>query len=130
VLGGGGRYDHLTHRAAGEAVPACGFGLYVDRIASRLADGTPDRGPVVQVQPVEPSPAAIGLALAVAEELQNAGFCAELAGSRRSPECRWSLEVDLSDASHRYRLRDLQNDSRMAAASMDAVIVALGRGRC
>lgn len=130
VLGGGGRYDHLTHRAAGEAVPACGFGLYVDRIASRLADVPPERGPVVLVEPVGGTAAAAGLALAVAGELQNAGFCAELVGSRRGADCRWCLEVDPAHGPHRYRLRDLQNESHMVAASMDAVIVALGRGRC
>jgi histidyl-tRNA synthetase len=130
VLGGGGRYDRLTHRAAGESVPACGFGLYVDRIAARLTDAEPDRGPVVQVEPAARSAAAIGLALAVAEELQAAGFCAELVGSRRAPECRWLLAVHPSDSGRRYRLRDLRTEQLLTAASMDAVIAALGRGRC
>jgi histidyl-tRNA synthetase len=129
VLGGGGRYDDLVHRATGEAVAACGFALYLDRIAARLAEPDTGRGPVVQVEPAERSAAAMALALAVAEELQGAGFCAELVGSRRSPDCRWVLGVNPL-AGDRYRLRDLQNNARLASASMDRVIAALGRGRC
>ena len=131
VVGAGGRYDDLTHRAGGEAVPACGFALYTDRLAERLPPAPAERSPVVQVEPAGAGRAgALGLALAVAQELQEAGFCAELVGTRRSPECRWLLIVDPSGGATRYQLQDLQGGGRLAAASMDAVIVALGRGRC
>jgi hypothetical protein len=85
---------------------------------------------VVQVEPVAGQAGAIGLALAVAQELQSAGFCVELVGSRRSPECRWLLTVNQAASGARYALVDLQSDARLEAASMDQVIMALGRGRC
>lgn len=131
AAGAGGRYDDLTHRAGGEAVPACGFALHVDRIAARLEEAEQPRAAVVQVQPADAGRArAIGLALFVAQELQEAGFCAELAGSRRGPDCRWALAVDPDGGPHRYQLHDLQQGERLTAPSMEAVLSALGRGRC
>lgn len=130
ALAFGGRYDALVHRDGGPAVPACGFGLSVERVMARLREPEPERGPVVHVEPVERSAGAMGLALAVAQELQGAGFCAELVGSGRSPDCRWRLVVDARGGAGRYLLYDLQGDTRLSAATMQDVIVALGRGRC
>lgn len=130
IAGTGGRYDDLVHRAGGEAVPACGFALSMEHLSALLDDREPERGAVVLVAAASGSAEAIGLGLAVAQELQQAGFCAELVGSRRSPDCRWVLTVNPAAATARYQLEDVQHQARMAAASMDTVLVALGRGRC
>jgi histidyl-tRNA synthetase len=130
ALGAGGRYDALVHHADGSAAPACGFALSMERIAARLPAPEPGRAQVVQVEPVAGQAGAIGLALSVAQELQSAGFCAELVGSRRGPECRWLLTVNQAAAGARYALVDLQTGDRLQAASMEQVITALGRGRC
>ncbi len=130
VVGGGGRYDDLVHRAGGTRVPACGFALMVDRLLDRIGPAAMEQPQVVLVEAPGARPDAMGLALAVAQELQDAGFCAELVGSRRSPHCRWLLAVEPGGAPARYRLRDLQTDGSLTAGSMDAVIAALGRGRC
>jgi histidyl-tRNA synthetase len=131
-LGGGGRYDDLVRpEDGGAAVPACGFAFHVERLAALLPEPAPERGAVVQVEPAEtPDARAMGLALAVAQELQAAGFCAELVGSRRGPDCRWLLQVDPDRPQRRYVLHDLHTGHQLAAASMEVVVVALGRGRC
>lgn len=130
ALGGGGRYDALVRRPSGEAVPACGFALFMERIGALLPVPEPERGGVVAVEPAVVTPESLGLALAVAEELQEAGFCAELVGSRRQPACRWALTVDAAGGPHRYRLHDLDSGEQLTAASMDVIFTALGRGRC
>ncbi len=129
-IGGGGRYDNLVRRGGRDAVPACGFALFMDRIAARLPEVEPARNAVVLIEPASAAAGAMGPVLAMAQELQEAGFCAELVGSRRSPDCRWVLVVDAAGGPTRYQLHDLQNDARLMAASMDAVIAALARGRC
>lgn len=128
--GGGGRYDSLVHRTAGSAVPACGFGLAMEHVMARMPEIEPERGPVVLVQPAAVSAEAAGLALSVASELQAAGFCAELVGSRRHPACRWTLTVDPARGAARYVLHDVQSGGDLGAASMDLVLAALGRGQC
>ncbi|MBI2760268.1 MAG: ATP phosphoribosyltransferase regulatory subunit [Chloroflexi bacterium] len=129
-LGGGGRYDALVRRADGTAIPACGFAFYMDRLAELLTGDQAERGAVVQVAAEHATAGGIGLALSLARELQEAGFCAELVGSRRSPDCRWVLTVGAGTSQPRYELRDLQQDSRMTASSMAQIIAALGRGKC
>ncbi len=130
ALGGGGRYDALVRRPSGEAVPACGFALFMERIGALLPAPELGRGGVVYVEPVAVTPESLGLALTVAEELQEAGFCAELVGSRRRPACRWVLTVDAAGGPRRYRLHDLDSGEQLTAASMDVIFTALGRSRC
>ena len=130
ALGGGGRYDALVRRPTGEAVPACGFALFMERVGALLPEPEPERGGVVYVEPAAVTPESLGLALAMAEQLQEAGFCAELVGSRRRPACRWVLTVDAAGGPHRYRLHDLDSGEQLTAASMDVVFATLGRGRC
>jgi histidyl-tRNA synthetase len=130
ALGTGGRYDALVHHADGSAAPACGFALSMEAIAARLPAPEPVRSQVVRVEPAGDHAGAIGLALSVAQELQSAGFCAELVGSRRGPDCRWLLTVNPAAGAARYALVDLQSNARADATSMDQVMMALGRGRC
>jgi hypothetical protein len=102
----------------------------MERVGALLPEPEPERGGVVYVEPAVVTPESLGLALAVAEELQEAGFCAELVGSRRQPACRWELTVDAAGGPHRYRLHDLDSGEQLTAASMDVVFATLGRGRC
>lgn len=129
-VGSGGRYDQFVQGAGGGAVPACGFALYIDELLERLPQPAGERGVVVQVAPAEATAPAIALALSVAQELQDAGFCAELVGSGRSPDCRWLLTVSPAPGPARYQLHDLQNGARTSAESMQFVAGQLGRSRC
>jgi histidyl-tRNA synthetase len=75
-VGGGGRYDGLVARFRAEPVPATGFSIGVSRLAAALqaqAESEAD-GPVVVLVMDQ---ARAGDALAMANELRNAGVRAE-----------------------------------------------------
>ncbi|MFN8559499.1 MAG: ATP phosphoribosyltransferase regulatory subunit [Dehalococcoidia bacterium] len=129
AVGAGGRYDGLARRHDGAAVPACGFAFQVDRLADRLGVAPPERGPVVLVEPAADAQDGAGVALSVACELQEAGFRAELVGSRRGADCRWLLTVRPSGAP-RYALTDVESGARQESDTMQILLGALGRSRC
>lgn len=74
TIAGGGRYDTLVERLGGEAMPACGFGIGLERVFLLMqeygitANQTPD------VYLVNVGEAAEKQALALAEQLRNAGL--------------------------------------------------------
>ncbi len=77
ALGGGGRYDGLVELLGGRPTPAAGFGLGLDRIASRLKEKNPQMS--VEVKPVDVFLAQLGdmgrkKALALFEEFRHAGI--------------------------------------------------------
>lgn len=129
-LGGGGRYDALI-RTESATTPACGFGLLVDRLLEVLPEPEHALEPnVISVSPVGDGAEALGLALAMALELQDKGFCAELVRSRREAAGRWSMVVDPDGGARRYVMRCLPTGEEVVAASLDTLIGALGRARC
>lgn len=129
-LGGGGRYDALVRDGAA-TTPACGFALFMDRLIDVLPiDARPVASSVISVSPAGKGADALGLALAMALELQEKGFCAELVPSRREATGRWSLVVDPLGGSRRYVLRCLPDGIEATAATLDALVGALGRARC
>jgi histidyl-tRNA synthetase len=73
-VGGGGRYDNLIPLLGGQAVPATGFALYLDRLMT-LVPGPSPAAPV-QVQARE---GCWPWAFSLAGELRAQGFAAELA---------------------------------------------------
>jgi len=79
-VAGGGRYDDLVRRFTGQAVPATGISIGVDRLLAALAAragaaADAARGPVV-VTVMDPG--RLGAAMAMAGELRAAGIRAEV----------------------------------------------------
>ncbi|MGZ8258019.1 MAG: histidine--tRNA ligase [Methylotenera sp.] len=74
TIAGGGRYDSLVERLGGEATPACGFGIGLERVFLLMqeygivADDTPD------VYLVNVGEQAENAAFAIAEQLRNANI--------------------------------------------------------
>jgi histidyl-tRNA synthetase len=128
-VGGGGRYDSLV--ANGDSgTPACGFALYMDRLIEAVEEDAGDESSVIAISPAQSTPEALGLALSLAIELQEKGFCAELVPSRRDAHSRWSLTVDPRGGARRYVMRCLTGDGEWGAATLDELAGVLGRARC
>jgi histidyl-tRNA synthetase len=129
-VGGGGRYDALVRDGA-RTTPACGFALYMDRLADALREHAAEPvTAVIAVTPAQVEPRAIGLALSLALELQDKGFCAELVPSGRPAVAEWALVADPHHASRRYVLRCAADGKEWTAATMEDLIGVLGRARC
>ena len=129
-VGGGGRYDALVRSERG-TTPACGFAFFMDRLGEALPK--PERqtdSSVIHVQPATDDAAALGLALSIALELQEMGFCAELVRSRREAQVRWLLQVDPQDRDRRYVMRREPDGEPVTAATIEALVRVLGRARC
>jgi hypothetical protein len=103
----------------------------MDRLADALRDAA--AAPVtavIAVTPAQVEPRAIGLALSLALELQDKGFCAELVPSGRPAVAEWTLVADPHGASRRYVLRCAADGNEWTAATMEDLIGVLGRARC
>jgi histidyl-tRNA synthetase len=74
TIAGGGRYDYLIERLGGDKIPACGFGIGLERIILLLED----MGVVLQNEPniylVNLGDAAEGFALKLSETLRSHGL--------------------------------------------------------
>jgi len=129
-IGGGGRYDALAH-VEGGATPACGFALFMDRLADAMPEDAADPATaVVAVSPASLQPGALGLALALSLELQEKGFCAELVPSGRPAVAAWTLTADPHGGGRRYTLCCAADGNEWTAATIEELIGVLGRARC
>jgi histidyl-tRNA synthetase len=74
TIAGGGRYDSLVERLGGEPMPACGFGIGLERVFLLMQeyDVTANQSPDVYL--VNVGETAEKQALHIAEELRNAGL--------------------------------------------------------
>jgi histidyl-tRNA synthetase len=74
TIAGGGRYDTLVERLGGEAMPACGFGIGLERVFLLMQEYgvTAKQSPDAYL--VNVGEAAEKQALAIAEQLRNAGL--------------------------------------------------------
>ena len=95
ALFGGGRYDGLTGGMGAPAVPAVGFGMGVERMLSAVREHF--RVPSVARVYVAHLPGFETTAWRLAEDLRQAGFCAE------SDLLNRSLKAQLKDAGRRAR---------------------------
>ena len=129
-LAGGGRYDGLASARTGAPLPACGFAIAMDQVIRLLPPSPAGRElRTVQVRPAAGTPEGMALALLVAAELQDNGFCAELIAPQRAPVCRWRLSVDPHGGESRYRLEDCSRGTERRAGSMEQILSTLGRSR-
>ncbi len=72
---GGGRYDPLIAMLGGNAAPACGFAIGVERVLERMRRTHPDEaGARCDVYVVHMGGAALGPALQVAERMRDVGL--------------------------------------------------------
>ncbi len=74
-VGGGGRYDDLVSLTGGRRMPACGFALYLDRLAGLLKSPpiSPDRR-TVTVAAGNASPALVAAGIGLCRSLHNRGY--------------------------------------------------------
>jgi histidyl-tRNA synthetase len=92
-VGGGGRYDRLVGMMGGEAAPAAGFALYVDRLADLLSI---DRlyVPVAQRVSLEIEQDAMQAGMEVARIVRDAGMVVVSAlEGKPAPDCGWEITV-------------------------------------
>jgi histidyl-tRNA synthetase len=77
-IGGGGRYDGLIEQLGGDPTPAIGWAAGIERILLALDEELEAPGRDVFVAVAEEGPEARARALALAAELRQAGFSAEI----------------------------------------------------
>lgn len=119
VLASGGRYDRLVVDADGVHVPACGFALFIDRIAPLLPAAAAPVADFVRVRPVHDTPEGYAAAAATAGALQRLGVPAGLLGS--NGQARWTLSVAVTSYGRAYTLAGRSGGDGIDAASLDAV---------
>lgn len=74
TIAGGGRYDSLVERLGGDATPACGFGIGLERVFLLMLEYGVTANPSPDVYLVNVGEAAEKQALVLAEQLRNAGL--------------------------------------------------------
>ena len=84
-IGGGGRYDALISLVGGEGMPASGFALDADVLATLLNAPATDTRSLVTVKPLGTSPLELGSAFALARALRGAGMLVSIAASAEMP---------------------------------------------
>ncbi|MFZ3087253.1 MAG: histidine--tRNA ligase [Methylotenera sp.] len=74
TIAGGGRYDTLVERLGGNATPACGFGIGLERVFLLLQEYGVSASDAPDVYLVNVGELAEAAAFAIAEQLRNAGI--------------------------------------------------------
>lgn len=74
TIAGGGRYDSLVERLGGESMPACGFGIGLERVFLLMQECGVEARQSPDVYLVNVGEAAEKQALKVAEQLRDAGL--------------------------------------------------------
>ena len=97
---GGGRYDGLIEQLGGKGAPAVGFGLGIERLLLLLQElklPVPSGAP--QVYAVLPSAAALPRAMALLEQLREAGVAVQMHAGGGSMKAQFK-RADASGARH------------------------------
>jgi len=81
-VAGGGRYDALISQVGGQTVPASGFALEMEPLASLLSGGEPVALPTVAIRSAGRNGADIGAVFLLARALRDAGVSVQLVGAR------------------------------------------------
>ncbi|MFC1963762.1 ATP phosphoribosyltransferase regulatory subunit [Chloroflexota bacterium] len=121
-IGGGGRYDDLIPSMGGNAAPACGFALYLDRLMSL----TNQRSVImafpeiilVSIRPGED--VTLDKIFEISDALHQAGYVAEIELTEQRPiEVRWLLE--LGQKAPLFTLTDLSRGTKSEARDINSV---------
>jgi histidyl-tRNA synthetase len=84
-IAGGGRYDALIQQVGGESVPASGFALEMEPLASLLASAESTAQPAVVISSAGRNGTDMGAVFSLARALRDAGVNVQLAGDSLSP---------------------------------------------
>lgn len=127
-VGGGGRYDELMALVGGERVPASGFALDVDKVASRLGrtveEGEQD---VWLVMPADDSAEVLAAAFASVDRLQRERRTASIAVSSAGPEpARWELAISQAEGGLAYELRDRKTGAVTRHGDLEGLLRSQG----
>jgi histidyl-tRNA synthetase len=80
-VAGGGRYDALISQVGGNSVPASGFALEMEPLASLLPQGEATAQPAIAIRSAGRNGADAGAVFSLARALREAGFSIELVGA-------------------------------------------------
>ena len=92
---GGGRYDGLMELLGGQSVPACGFGMGVERVLELIGQSGFAAQPALDVYVVHAGEGALSVAMQVAEGLRDQGFDAIV----HAGEASFKSQMKKADAS-------------------------------
>jgi histidyl-tRNA synthetase len=127
AVGGGGRYDGLIALVGELSLPASGFALDADKLASLLPAqeaAVPEQA--VAVQPVSQRPAVLAAAFATADALRRLGLWTEVAlAIDQSSVCRWRVRVGPKGDGVTFILYDASTRRRRSFADLDGLVAAL-----
>jgi histidyl-tRNA synthetase len=84
-VAGGGRYDALISQVGGQFVPASGFALEIEPLASLLSAGEFGAEPAIAVRAAGRNGADLGVVFSLARALREAGVAVQLVGSGEGP---------------------------------------------
>ena len=80
-VAGGGRYDALLSQVGGQSVPASGFALEMEPLASLLSAGESVSEPAIAIRSAGRNGADVGAVFSLARALRDAGVSVQLVGS-------------------------------------------------
>ena len=128
-LGGGGRYDNLMPVMNGEAIPACGFALYVDHLMKLLSlDKEKREESRILVKGEELTPEIVRSCFTLAESIRNTGQSVELDFmGREESSFRWVILVSGKEQ-FTYMLTDCTRNRQRDAASIVEILKVLSEG--
>jgi histidyl-tRNA synthetase len=84
-VAGGGRYDDLISQVGGQSVPASGFALEIEHLASLLSESEFGVEPAISIRSAGKNGADVGAVFTLARALRDAGVSVQLAGSEEGP---------------------------------------------
>jgi histidyl-tRNA synthetase len=84
-VAGGGRYDALISQVGGHSVPASGFALEIEPLASLLSESEFGAAPTIVIRSAGKNGADVGAVFTLARALRDAGVSVQLAGSEGGP---------------------------------------------
>ena len=127
AVGSGGRYDGLIALVGGSSLPASGFALDADKLASLLPPeeaAAPEQA--VTVQAASQELAALAAAFAAAGALRRLGLWTEVALATGQPSaCRWRVTVEPKGEGVTFALYDGSTRRRRSFADLDGLVAAL-----
>ena len=125
-VGGGGRYDKLVGMMGGEAAPAAGFALYIDRLAELINIDNLYIA-VSQRVSLNIAPGAMKIGAEIADLLRLNGFIVMTAlDGRAAPDCGW--EVDITTSAPEVVLLNCGTGEKSVCEDAVEVVTIVGLG--
>lgn len=121
TIAGGGRYDSLVERIGGDATPACGFGIGLERVFLLMQEYGIEASEQPDVYLVNVGELAEAQALAIAEHLRDAGLTVVMHAGGGSFKSQMK-KADRSKA--RYAVILGEDEVRTGVVSLKPMLVA------